>query len=57
VPSYKAVEGNKNGDEKAKVGALGEEEGVKATAEKYKGLTLPSIQRRVTEAKLAETES
>jgi hypothetical protein len=54
--AHQGVKGNEKPDEKAKVGALGKEEGVKAIEEKYKGMSLAAIQRRVLDAKWTETE-
>jgi hypothetical protein len=56
VPSHDRVEENKKADEKVKDTALGEEEGVKAIAEMYKGTSLAKIQREITTAKWSETE-
>jgi ribonuclease HI len=51
VLSHERVEGNKKADKKAKAAALGEENGIKAIAERYRGMSLARIQRKVTEGK------
>ena len=57
VPSHEGVEGNEKADEEVKAAALGEEKGIKAIAERYRGMSLARIQREVTEAKWTETEA
>jgi ribonuclease HI len=55
VQSHEGVEGNEKAEEKATAAALGKEEGVKAIAEKYRGLSLAKTQKRILDAKWAET--
>jgi hypothetical protein len=55
--SHKGVEGNEKSDEEAKAAALGEQQGVKAVAKRYRGRSQARIQREVTESKWTETDA
>jgi hypothetical protein len=56
VLSHEGVEGNEQAEENANAGDLGNEQGVKAIAEKYKEMSLTTIQKKITQAKWSDTE-